>query len=67
VQAQPERRPLAIVFGPEEDGLDMSELALCHDTVRIPSHPAQPGEAFAIPIDGGANFSRGAKRGCSLR
>jgi tRNA/rRNA methyltransferase len=42
VQAAPERRPLAIVFGPEAGGLEMSELGLCHDTVRIPTDAAQP-------------------------
>jgi len=36
------RRPLALVFGPEEDGLAAPELALCHDVVRIPTHPAHP-------------------------
>lgn len=36
------RRPLALVFGPEEDGLASAELALCHDVVRIPAHPSQP-------------------------
>ena len=39
---QTERRPLAVVFGPEEDGLGAPELALCHDVVRIPAHPLQP-------------------------
>ncbi len=36
------RRPLAVVFGPEEDGLASGELALCHDVVRIPAAAAQP-------------------------
>jgi TrmH family RNA methyltransferase len=36
------RRPLALVFGPEENGLTVLELALCHDVVHIPAHPAQP-------------------------
>jgi TrmH family RNA methyltransferase len=40
--AQAERRPLALVFGPEEDGLGSAELALCHDVVRIPADAAQP-------------------------
>jgi TrmH family RNA methyltransferase len=40
--ASPERRPVAIVFGPEEDGLGGAELAWCHDIVRIPAHPSQP-------------------------
>ncbi len=40
--AAPERRPLAVVFGPEEDGLSAAELACCHDIVRIPTHPSQP-------------------------
>ena len=40
--AEPRRRPLAVVFGPEEDGLSMAELALCNDVVRIPTSAAQP-------------------------
>jgi TrmH family RNA methyltransferase len=40
--AAPERRPLALVFGPEADGLSAADLALCHDLVRIPSAAAQP-------------------------
>src|SRR5678815_5119674 len=39
---EPQRRPLAVVFGPEEDGLTMAELSLCHDVVRIPAAPEQP-------------------------
>lgn len=42
VHAQPGRRPLAVVFGPEADGLSAPELARCHDLVCIPAHPAQP-------------------------
>jgi tRNA (cytidine32/uridine32-2'-O)-methyltransferase len=41
-RAQAERRPLAVVFGPEEDGLAAQELALCQDVVRIPADVAQP-------------------------
>jgi TrmH family RNA methyltransferase len=33
---------LALVFGPEDQGLTRAELALCHMRVRIPTHPAQP-------------------------
>jgi TrmH family RNA methyltransferase len=40
--AAPGRRPLAIVFGPERDGLDAHELACCQDVVHIPASPAQP-------------------------
>jgi tRNA (cytidine32/uridine32-2'-O)-methyltransferase len=36
------RRPLAIVFGPEADGLAATDLALCHDIVQIPADRAQP-------------------------
>jgi TrmH family RNA methyltransferase len=32
----------SLVFGPEATGLDRQELALCHLTVRIPTHPDQP-------------------------
>jgi tRNA/rRNA methyltransferase len=42
VHGEPQRRPTAVVFGPEEDGLSMRELALCNDIVRIPTAPAQP-------------------------
>jgi TrmH family RNA methyltransferase len=42
VRGEPGRRPLALVFGPEEDGLGLAELRLCHDLVRIPAAPAQP-------------------------
>ena len=42
VAAAPERRPLALVFGPETDGLTAADLAACHDLVRIPSAAAQP-------------------------
>jgi tRNA (cytidine32/uridine32-2'-O)-methyltransferase len=38
----PERRPLALLFGPERDGLGAADLALCHDLVTIPSLPPQP-------------------------
>lgn len=40
--AAPERRPLALLFGPEEDGLSNAELARCHDVVRIPTADDQP-------------------------
>jgi TrmH family RNA methyltransferase len=39
---EPRRRPLAVVFGPEEDGLSMAELARCNDVVRVPTSAAQP-------------------------
>ena len=42
VRAAPDRRPLAVVFGPEADGLSAAELSRCHDLVCIPAHPAQP-------------------------
>lgn len=42
VHAQPRRHPVAVVFGPEEDGLSAAELARCQALVRIPAHPAQP-------------------------
>jgi TrmH family RNA methyltransferase len=42
VLAEPERGPTAVVFGPEEDGLSMAELALCNDVVRIPTAGAHP-------------------------
>ena len=32
----------SIVFGPEASGLSREELARCHLTVRVPTHPAQP-------------------------
>jgi TrmH family RNA methyltransferase len=42
VRRAPERRPLALVFGPEADGLSSEDLARCHDLVRIPAAAAQP-------------------------
>lgn len=41
-RAAPDRRPLAVLFGPEEDGLGRAELARCHDIVRIPTARGQP-------------------------
>ena len=32
----------SIVFGPERSGLSREELGLCHLTLQIPTHPAQP-------------------------
>ncbi|MDX1765072.1 MAG: RNA methyltransferase [bacterium] len=34
--------PVAILFGPEDNGLSNRELDLCHEFVSIPSHPAYP-------------------------
>jgi len=42
VNGAAERRPLAVLFGPEEDGLVRDELARCHDVVRIPTARGQP-------------------------
>jgi len=42
VRAAPERRPLALVFGPEADGLSADDLERCHDLVRIPAASTQP-------------------------
>jgi TrmH family RNA methyltransferase len=39
---QPERRPLAIVFGTERYGLTAADLDLCQDALAIPVMPAQP-------------------------
>ncbi len=36
------RRPLAVVFGPEKDGLTDADLALCHERLTIPSTEAHP-------------------------
>lgn len=33
---------MSLVFGPEASGLRNDELRLCHETVRIPTDPAQP-------------------------
>lgn len=38
----PSRRPLAIVFGPEKDGLTDADLSLCHERLSIPSTEAHP-------------------------
>jgi TrmH family RNA methyltransferase len=37
VAAQPERRPLALLFGPEKAGLTASDLALSQELLRIPT------------------------------
>jgi TrmH family RNA methyltransferase len=37
-----ESETAALVFGPEDSGLTLDELALCGRRVAIPSHPAQP-------------------------
>jgi TrmH family RNA methyltransferase len=50
VHREPRRRPLALVFGPEEDGLGAAELRLCHDLVRIPAAPAQPSYNLAQAV-----------------
>lgn len=42
VQATPGRRPLAIVFGPERDGLSGSEIDQCQDVLHIPADRAHP-------------------------
>jgi tRNA (cytidine32/uridine32-2'-O)-methyltransferase len=42
VRAAPERRPLAVVFGPEKDGLTDADLALCHERLCIPSTEEHP-------------------------
>jgi len=42
VQASPARRPLAIVFGPERDGLSGSEIDQCQDVLHIPAVRAHP-------------------------
>ena len=42
VQQVPQQRPLAIVFGPEKDGLGFDELALCQGTLTIPTSVAHP-------------------------
>ena len=36
------RDRLAVVFGPEASGLSIAELALCHETVTIPTDAQQP-------------------------
>lgn len=42
VQASPARRPLAVVFGPERDGLSGSEIDQCQDVLHIPAVRAHP-------------------------
>jgi tRNA/rRNA methyltransferase len=34
--------PVALVFGPEDQGLSNAELALCHRQIQIPTDPAYP-------------------------
>lgn len=40
--AHPEYAPAALLFGPEDKGLDNEELDLCHRVVTIPTDPAYP-------------------------
>ena len=42
VRSDPARRPLAIVYGPQRDGLAAAELDLCHEVLHIPAFPEQP-------------------------
>lgn len=42
VRASTERRPLAIVFGPEKDGLTDADLARCQERLCIPCTEAHP-------------------------
>jgi tRNA/rRNA methyltransferase len=37
-----ERGPVALVFGPERDGLTDAEIARCHSLIHIPADPAYP-------------------------
>ncbi|WP_144393253.1 RNA methyltransferase [Pleionea sediminis] len=39
IAAEPERRPVAILFGTENSGLTNEELSLCHYHVYIPTNP----------------------------
>jgi tRNA/rRNA methyltransferase/tRNA (cytidine32/uridine32-2'-O)-methyltransferase len=38
----PERRPAALLFGPEDRGLTNAELDRCHRVVTIPTNPSYP-------------------------
>jgi TrmH family RNA methyltransferase len=42
VLEQPHRRPLALVFGAEREGLTSAELDLCQEILHIPTSEAQP-------------------------
>ena len=42
VHADVQRRPLAVVFGPEKDGLTDADLALCHERLSIPCSDEHP-------------------------
>ncbi len=52
VHASPARRPLAVVFGPERDGLSGSEIDQCQDVLHIPAVAEHPsvnlGQAVVI-------------------
>ncbi|MBN1517577.1 RNA methyltransferase [Candidatus Sumerlaeota bacterium] len=64
-------QPVALVFGPEQSGLKIDELALCQRSVQIPTHPDFPTinlaqsaaliawelHRFAISDDAGAAIS----------
>lgn len=42
VRRAPKQRPLAIVFGPEKDGLGFEDLSLCQGTLTIPTSQTHP-------------------------
>jgi TrmH family RNA methyltransferase len=48
--SRPAGERLAVVFGPEAEGLRNDELALCHVRVHIPTDPAQPSVNLAQAV-----------------
>lgn len=48
--SRPAAERLAVVFGPEAEGLRNDELALCHVRVHIPTDPAQPSVNLAQAV-----------------
>jgi len=49
---EPQRAPIALVFGPEKHGLTRRDLSNCHRLIEIPTDPRQPsmnlGQAVAV-------------------
>ena len=48
--SRPAAERVAVVFGPEAEGLRNDELALCHVRVHIPTDPAQPSVNLAQAV-----------------
>lgn len=50
IKSLPDRARIAVVFGPEDRGLENAELALCQAVSTIPSHPKFPSMNLAQAV-----------------